>query len=212
MWNGGPLDPRPPLLALAGATAGTLVQGGSTLAVALDGLRRSYRLTYQRTGFPDGRIVPVTVQLVQGEARQEKLSKVAATVPGWTRSATPEAVAELRLRRFLTAPFDGEQGLPRGGLPVVAAATYDGEGALQLVLRLAGGASPDVVVAPRLSWVTGEDDGTLHFHHRLLEPFPAAEAARWRHDEPLETDGEIAVVLLEDLLTGRWGMALAEIP
>jgi len=202
--EGGPLltDPLPPLRTLAAATGGVPVARAVGLADVVASLNRWFRVTFQVSRDLDGRLHPVEVR-----ARGAGLTTAA---PGWVRSATPEVVAEARVRRIVSGDYEV------GDLAVAARFRREGEGGNGLVtgilsttLDLTGEGIrlPDPAHSPlRLTVAWGSEDGPPTFQHEILKDQDLS-GPRWTREAPLTLpdSAEWVVVVVEELLSGSWG-------
>jgi tetratricopeptide (TPR) repeat protein len=192
------LAPLEPLAALADETAGRLVEDVSGLASAVGSLARRVRLTYQVEGLPTGELRPLEVRSLRRGVR--------LLAPRWARWGSPEAVAELRLRRLLAGePAAGE-------LPVKAAVEE-----ARLVVTLGPDLSPPGPQGPdaqpallRLSLGVGGPDLPARVRHQRLPPRDLA-GFRWETELAPAAQGPWIAVLVEDLATGLWGGDLLEL-
>lgn len=167
-----------PLRALTGPTAGALVTADALLPSTLESLAGRWHLYYQTQMPADGRLRPVEVRTRNGSpvrARQ------------WVRSATPEGIAEARLRRLLAG-----DPLPEG-LPVRIEAGKITVGAFS---------APEPAVPGPVRISIAGADGTLR--HELapgIESPGLSPGGGWSHALP---DGQPLAVLVEDLARERW--------
>lgn len=199
-------EPLAPLAILAKTTAGRLARGDEALASAIASLGRRVRLTYQVGGPPAGGLRPLAVEL-------HRLG-LALRAPGFSRSGTPGSVAAARLRRLL------DDGAVTGTtLPVSATWITGGVwgGTLRVSLDQGMLADPGRRVLLRLSLATGgpdDDPEVPPASVRHLDPVDVELAAGgpWIADLTIDSPaGHTSVaVLVEDLIRGDWGAALAE--
>jgi hypothetical protein len=207
--------PRAPLAALAETTAGRLVRedpgqpGVGALEAALASLEDRVRVTFQRPGPPDGRFHPVAVRRA---GRERPLP-----APAWARAGTPETVAAARLRRLLaTGEAAGATLAVTAAAEPAAVPALRGETARGLTVRLvppADGplADPDREPVLRASLAAVGPDGEVALRHRSLASAALAAGEPWtfRFDAAdLPPGHEPAAVLVEDLATGLWGVAV----
>lgn len=175
------------LRALSQPTAGTLVAIERQLGTFLRALPERRRVWYLPTP-PDGRDHTLEVRLAAG-------GKV---LRGQTRarSATPQALAEVRLRALLLGDA------ARGDLPFTARLAAGGERRLEL--HLAASDKPTVVGPLRLS-VAYEGAAGPTFHHEMLKEGLVAEGD-WKRAVPVAVPpgSRRVAVLLEDLGRSEW--------
>lgn len=196
-------NPAAPLRELATASDGEVVAQPEELDDLMAGLDRRFRVTFQVSRSQDGRLHPVEVKAVRGG--------LSASAPAWVRSATPEAVAEARVRRMLAGWFEV------GDLALVARFERQQEsrdeglvtGVLTTRLDLTAGRpeAPDLQHANlRLTIAYGSEEGAPSFQHQVLEEQDLSGAG-WSHEKTLTlpADGEWIVVLVEELASGTWG-------
>jgi hypothetical protein len=190
-----------PLLALAQATAGTVVGYEEQLGPALDGLARRWHLWYQMPDPLDGRVRPVRASL---RSAQQPLRTRA-----WVRSSTPEAVAAARLRLLLGgAPLQGT--LPLSAIVAPRPGAADG---LDLRLALPAAAEPGTAAPLRLSLVFAGADGSVReVRHEVIAGVDLEKG--WRRTVPLAAPAGAtkAAVAVEDLGRESWGAARLDLP
>ncbi|HEX4955092.1 MAG TPA: hypothetical protein VF017_17010 [Thermoanaerobaculia bacterium] len=190
--------PTAPLKSLAGEGGGELVDRADGLAALLQGLDESFRVTIQVNRRIDGLLRPIEVRSASAGVKVEGKS--------WLRSATPEALAEARVRRILAGENEiGELAL---GARFVSEPVA-GKRTVRLTLDLSRrGSKPEVGKGAllRLTLASGREEGQPTFEHRLLKDQDLS-AAIWTRDEavPLPADAEWMIVLVEDLASGMWG-------
>jgi hypothetical protein len=178
-----------PLRALTRPSAGAVVEKQAHLASTLAEIAARWRLWYRAPDAVEGDLRPLQVEVVR--------SGVGARAPAWTRSGTPQTLAEARLRR-LFAPG------PRlhGGLELSLAAAREA-GWLQVEMSAGAGPAAAVEGPLRLS-VAFEGGEEPSFLHAVLEA-PAGEGAWERRSSfPWPPEAPRATVLVEDLARGRW--------
>ena len=175
---------------LAATTSGYLVRGRKDLERALQDLRWRLRLTYQLAGGAEAGPLPLELRF---RGREEGLAW-----PGWSRGATPEAVAAARLRHHLRGSTDGVRSTAFEGWLTVA---HRGDG---VELQLQGEPAEGRRIVPRLSLARlGEDDGITVEH--LYPPPGEKPGDGWQGFLPLSTSSvEFLGFLVEDLSSGLW--------
>jgi hypothetical protein len=165
-----------PLRALTGPTAGILASADVLLPSTLEALGNRWHLYYQTQMPADGRLRPVEVRTRNGSPVRTRR---------WVRSATPEGIAEARLRRLLAG-----DSLPQG-LPLRIEAG-------RLIVDAFSAPEPAVPGPVRISIVGA--DGTIR--HELAPGIEMADKG-WSHALPDGGD-TAAAVLVEDLARERW--------
>ncbi|MEM7050449.1 MAG: hypothetical protein AAF604_12360 [Acidobacteriota bacterium] len=179
------IDPLPALEELATTTLGRLVRAPGALEAALDSLGRRVRLTYQVSGFPDGRLHAIEV---------ESTTKVESV--RWSRWGTPPRVAEGWLRDLLSG------GGRRGGLTL----TPTGDGSLTLRFQ---GEPPAGSQRLRLSLAHETRDGQLDvLGHRWVE---IEDVASWSFEIAPAANSIAFAVIAEDFASGWRGEAVRAI-
>ena len=191
-----------PLRALVEETAGHMVAVEAQLAPALDALTNRRQLWIERAA------------AAAPEPRLHRLE--AATIAGrplrtfrWSRTATPPALAEARLRAFLA---DGA-----GHDPLPAALVRSSPPRLDLDLRRFRPAAPPAGAEPgraprllRLSLAVAAGDEPVSVRHEVLDAAALARSG-WRHAVALPdatAAGKVAVVV-EDVTSETWAGTLA---
>jgi hypothetical protein len=162
-----------PLRALTGPTAGILASADVLLPSTLETLGNRWHLYYQTQMPADGRLRPVEVRTRNGSPVRTRR---------WVRSATPEGIAEARLRRLLAG-----DSLPQG-LPLRIEAG-------RLIVDAFSAPEPAVPGPVRIS-IAGAD-GTIR--HELAPGVESSDKG-WSHG----LDGKPLAVLVEDLARERW--------
>lgn len=163
-----------PLRALTGPTAGMLVPAEVLIPSTLETLGGRWHLYYQTQMPADGRLRPVEVRTRNGSPVRTRR---------WIRSATPEGIAEARLRRLLAG-----DSLPTG-LPLRAEAG-------RLIVDPFSAPEPAVPGPVRIS--IAEAGGTIR--HELVSGIESPDKG-W--SRPF-SEGRPLAVLVEDLARERW--------
>ncbi|MEM7479525.1 MAG: VWA domain-containing protein [Acidobacteriota bacterium] len=189
-----PQRPEEALERLAFLSGGEAVMEADQLDGALEGLAGRWRVRYSSAREPasTGSSLAVTSTREGWSVR----------APQWSGGATPEAVAALRAERLLL----GEE-VP-GDLEVVAVIETDGA-VPRLEARVAVGSGVDP--AARVTLVAVGEAGRQVSHRRAV-PSRLEDPSQVRLSLPLdlETTGiDRVAVMVEDLVTGRWGGTLA---
>jgi len=212
--------PEAALARLAETTLGRLVRSDGDWAPLFHTLDRRGVVTIQLSGLPDGRL----------HAAQALRAGTSEPIPstGLVRFGTPLAVAAARARRLLDdIPAQGDLPVTAAFLPAEGeSGTGDGPRGLLLALRAdlserggqAGMAHMRVTLA-----VPGAEGETrvIHFGPELVDPVPTRPWG-WELRRPVTLpgrtgspsgagpDGVWGTVVVEELLTGAWGAALAQ--
>lgn len=202
--------PEAALARLAKTTLGRMVRSEGDWETLLHALDRRGVVTIQLSGLPDGRL----------HAARARLAESSESIPstGLVRFGTPLAVAAARARRLL------DDVPARGDLPVTAAflpADHgDGAGGAEdLVLALRAdlserpGQAGKAYLRTTLA-VPGAEGEThvIHLGPELLDPVPTRPWG-WELRRPVPSQGGNApwgTVVVEELLSGAWGAALAQ--
>lgn len=186
-----------PLMALAHATAGTLIAFDQQMDPALRGLSSRWHLYYSTPDPADGQVRPVEVHL-RGNAQPLRTRR-------WVRSSTPETVAEARLRLALGGARQ------EGGLPLRVTGPQDGARQIQVSLPARPVEEGEELVSLRLSLAYEKPDGTVDVRH---ETIAGAELNQgWSRTVALQApEGTRKLaVLLEDLGRERWDAEVVEL-
>jgi Ca-activated chloride channel family protein len=193
---------RQGLQPLAQTTAGALLGSADELEPLLDDLAHRPRLRYRSIHGPGRRRLEVA-------AASEGTS---VRAPSLVSAVTPEAIAEVRLRRSLGGDLD------EGELVVASTLHFDPAAIGRLPVRLetqadlsqttGEGDAPPV----RLSVAVHLEGGETVFLHEVVTQETDVRNEHWRHETPivLPAGADAAVTLVEDLASGSWGLAWAE--
>lgn len=172
---------------LVDATIGRVVDAPKALDDAIRALDGRVRLTFQLAGSPTGELLPVDVRY-DGPSAVEHVE--------WTRSSTPEEVAEARLLRLVDDELR-DAVADEGDLDLDAALRQDGRLDLGRAIAAAGLEEPVL----RLSTAGGTLEGlNTPAQHRVLE-----DDERLLELE-IPEGSDFLAVLVEDLETGAWGV------
>jgi hypothetical protein len=184
-----------PLRALVRETAGALVGFEAQLDLALASLGERWHFWFQAPDTRDGRLHEVEVRLVGGQPLRARR---------WLRSATPEAVAEARLRRLL-----GGEAPPGGSLPLDVRVPAGPPTGLRLaVAPFAAEPTPAAPVRVSIAW-TGPDETIIVRHETLPGIEDPGEGWSAALPLPAPPGTRQVAVLVEDLARERWAVALA---
>ena len=203
------MEPLYPLRVAAEATGGELVVSESAVGGAIERSRSAYFLSYQVDRPRDGRLHGLEVSCSRPGVTVRTARAVA--------SGTPEGLAAERGLLLLAG-----RGEP-GSLPVrfaLVGFTEGGgkgrEGRIDVHADLgtvrASLPRPDAGRL-RVTLVVGIDDSAPFIHHSELA-LPADGSASWSQSSPIRFPDQArqAAVVVEELVTGLWGAAVAEIP
>jgi hypothetical protein len=203
------VGPQEPLRNLAEKTGGAFVDPEAKLDAAFDDLASAWVLTYQVERPADGKVHNVAVATSR--------PNVTLVAPKMVFSGTPEAESEMRARRLLAG------NAPGGELPLslntsvgtsirkdVLAGTISVRvdlAALRPVLDTLGKAVMRVTVVAD----TKADEPLVR--HEVLEVAGGAGNV-WVYEAPLEWSPDVRriAVVVEELATGAWGAAVADLP
>jgi len=190
------------LIAMASATAGTVIGTPLQLTTALKGLTKRWHIFYLAPDPEDGKTRPVEVHLSP--------EGTPLRTPVWRRSSTPDAVAAARLRQVLAG------GAEHGTLPLTATATLvttaparPGDQRRSLRVSVGAFSPPDSMAAGpfRLSIAFAGGPGTAPtVEHRLLTGAGLTEKG-WTETLPLDVPpgARKLGVAVEDLTHQLWG-------
>jgi len=196
------------LIAMASATAGTVIGTPLQLTTALKGLAKRWHIFYLAPDPEDGKTRPVEVHLSPEGA--------ALRTPVWRRSSTPDAVAAARLHQVLAG------GAEHGTLPLTATATLvtaaparPGEQRRSLRVSVAAFSPPDSRAAGpyRLSLAFAGGPGAAPtVEHRLLTGAGLTEKG-WTETLPLDVPpgARKLGVAVEDLTHQLWGATVVDL-
>jgi hypothetical protein len=194
---------------LANQTGGGVVRASEALPAALDRLAGIYRLVYQADRPPDEREHQVSITCRRPGIEVFGPSKASQTPPG--SLAVSRAVASLA-------------GLGHGhGLNVKAAVVQVSRfgrrlrGSLRVRVRLgslAQGLQSAGTAQFRVTVAVEMERGQPFVHQEEFDAKISPETARWDLTSPIQwsPDGLRLSVLVEDLASGRWGVAEAQLP
>ena len=193
----------------AAATGGEVLSSGLEIAGWIERLPRRIEASFQ---LPDGAAAAGPFEL---RSRNEDHELRAPTVvPG---AGSPDDVAEVRLRRAFQGDLDSEfEGGGNSGVEVVASIQIESTSSERTLGRLTStivppaGAPPGEAASWRVSTGLHREDGSVVTSHG--RPFAPPDAEHLSFERPLQlppgTDS--AIVLAENLVSGRWGYALVD--
>ncbi|MCB1036093.1 MAG: VWA domain-containing protein [Acidobacteria bacterium] len=196
------LSPRAPLDQLAEGTAGNVVAGAPELSSFLDSLGRRLQL---RLALPPAENQEVTVR--------SRRREVQLRAPRWTGSTLPTAVSAARVRRLLAGDLEG------GSVDLAAVLVRNAEGSdearlearadLGLRPELQEGASDPGEARLRITVAPGDRLGPLSLSHHYESVAESREPWSYGTGLTLPVEADRVVLVVEDLVTGSWGAALA---
>jgi hypothetical protein len=196
------------LIAMASATAGTVIGTPGQLTVALKGLTKRWHIFYLAPDPEDGKTRPVEVRLSPEGA--------ALRTPVWRRSSTPDAVAAARLRQVLAGGAEhGTLPLTATAAVVTAAPARPGEQRRSLRVTVGAFSPPDSMAAGpfRLSIAFAGGPGAAPtVQHRLLTGAGLTEKG-WTETLPLDVPpgARKLGVAVEDLTHQLWGATAVDL-
>ncbi len=195
---------------LAAETGGSLVYSKKPLGVALEGLKNLFLVTYQVSGVLDGRLVPVKLFFRGAEV---------PTVSPVTRLGVSSLASEARAVAALTGPSSrGALGVTIHLADVRAAGKKTRQGLLvartdvghlfETLKDLARGRFR-VTVAVELA----KEEPFVH-QEEFVQEVKEGAGTVWTYEAPirLPKEAERISVLVEELQTGAWGIAVVEVP
>jgi len=196
------------LIAMASATAGTVIGTPGQLTASLKGLAKRWHLFYLAPDPEDGKTRPVEVRLSpEGSALR---------TPVWRRSSTPDEVAAARLRQVLAGgPEHGTLPVTATAALVTAAPAHPGEQRRSLRVTV-GAFSPanSMAAGPyRLSIAfAGAPGAAPTVEHRLLTGAGLTEKG-WTETLPLDVPpgARKLGVAVEDLTHQLWGATAVDL-
>ena len=193
----------------AAATGGEVLSNSLEIAGWIERLPRRFEARFQ---LPDGAAAAGPFEL---RSRNEDHELRAPTlVPG---AGSPDDVAEMRLRRAFEGDLDSEfEGGGASGIEVVASIQIESTSPERTVGRLTStivppaGAPPGEAASWRVSTGLHREDGSVVASHG--RPFipPGAEHLSFERPLQLPPGTDSAIVLAENLASGRWGYALVD--
>ncbi len=195
--------------AAAAATGGAVLSDGPEIADWIDRLPRRLEAVFE---LPEGATAAGPLELRSRD--EEREFRAPTVIPG---AGSPDDVAEVRLRRAFEGDLDSEfEGGGGSGIEVVASIQIESTSPERTVGRLtstivpASGAPPGEAASWRVSTGLHREDGTVVTSHG--QPFAPADSEHLFFERPLTlppgTDS--AIVLAENLVSGRWGYALVD--
>ncbi len=193
----------------ARATGGEVLSNGLEIAEWIERLPRRFEARFQ---LPDRAAAAGPLELRSRDEDHEL--RAPTVVPG---AGSPDDVAEVRLRRAFEGDLDSEfEGGGNSGIEVVASIQIESTSPERTVGRLtstivpATGAPPGDAASWRVSTGLHREDGSVVTSHG--QPFapPGAEHLSFERPLQLPPGTDSAIVLAENLASGRWGYALVD--
>ncbi|TNF78277.1 MAG: VWA domain-containing protein [Acidobacteria bacterium] len=200
------LSPTPTALQnLADASGGSVIVSPAELAAAIAALAGRWQLTYEASG-------PVAAGPRQLEIRSAR-SDWDIRGPRWGSVAPPASLSAARARWMIEEPEWLEQGLPTKSVLLLdqepSSAAEAITATLEALMLLPGGASGPFRISLLLAGLAGEATVAME----TAQPGDLSSAEAWHYRRPLEIppDTTEAVIVIEDLRSGLWGAANAEV-
>ena len=193
----------------ARATGGEVLSNGLEIAEWIERLPRRFEARFQ---LPDRAAAAGPLELRSRDEDHEL--RAPTVVPG---AGSPDDVAEVRLRRAFEGDLDSEfEGGGNSGIEVVASIQIESTSPERTVGRLTStivppaGAPPGDAASWRVSTGLHREDGSVVTSHG--QPFapPGAEHLSFERPLQLPPGTDSAIVLAENLASGRWGYALVD--
>ena len=196
-------EPMTPLETLAETTGGRVVRTDQELASLLADLPSRVRLTYQVEEEVDGSLRPVEVRY-----RQQWRGLVH---PAWTRLATPDLVAEARIRRLLS----GDPSAGTLDVRVVQRPRAEGR-EIEARVQVSGSGlptDPEERARFRVTVGLGGPEAEPVIVHEVVDPVALAGQATWTYRRGVDDSDDLpaVAVVVEDLRTGIWGGRLLDL-
>ena len=193
----------------AAATGGEVLSNSLEIADWIERLPRRFEARFQ---LPDGAAAAGPFDL---RSRNEDHELRAPTLVAGAGS--PDDVAEMRLRRAFEGDLDSEfEGGGNSGIEVVASIQIESTSPERTVGRLtstivpAAGAPPGKAASWRVSTGLHREDGSVVASHGRPFAPPGAEHLSFERPLQLPPGTDSAIVLAENLASGRWGYALVD--
>ena len=193
----------------AAATGGEVLSNSLEIAGWIERLPRRFEARFE---LPDGAAAAGPFEL---RSRNEDHQLRAPTLVAGAGS--PHDVAEMRLRRAFEGDLDSEfEGGGNSGIEVVASIQIESTSPERTVGRLtstivpAAGAPPGEAASWRVSTGLHREDGSVVASHGRPFAPPGAEHLSFERPLQLPPGTDSAIVLAENLASGRWGYALVD--
>ena len=193
----------------AAATGGEVLSNSLEIAGWIERLPHRFEARFE---LPDGAAAAGPFEL---RSRNEDHQLRAPTLVAGAGS--PHDVAEMRLRRAFEGDLDSEfEGGGNSGIEVVASIQIESTSPERTVGRLtstivpAAGAPPGEAASWRVSTGLHREDGSVVASHGRPFAPPGAEHLSFERPLQLPPGTDSAIVLAENLASGRWGYALVD--
>ena len=193
----------------AAATGGEVLSNGLEIADWIERLPRRFEARFE---LPDGAVAAGPFEL--RSRNEDRELRAPTVVPG---AGSPDDVAEVRLRRAFEGELDSEfEGGGNSGIEVVASIQIESTSPERTVGRLtstivpAAGAPPGEAASWRVSTGLHREDGSVVASHGRPFAPPGAEHLSFERPLQLPPGTDSAIVLAENLASGRWGYALVD--
>ncbi|MCY3964199.1 MAG: VWA domain-containing protein [Acidobacteria bacterium] len=195
--------------AVADATGGEVLSNGAEIADWIERLPRRFEATFQ---LPDRATAAGALELLSGDEVQDLRAPTVVAGAG-----SPEDVAEVRLRRAFEGDLDSEfEGGGGSGVEVVASIQIESTSPGRTVGRLTSTIVPPVgtprgeAASWRVSTGLHREDGSVVTSHGPPFAQPGDEHLSFERPLQLPPGTDSAIVLAENLATGRWGYTLVD--
>ncbi len=185
---------------LAADTGGLLLGGPDGAVAELSSLARRYRVHY-RAPESSGALLPYPLEV-------STTDRGPTIAPALTfHGQVPEAISAMRVRRGLDGEVTGES------LGVVAKVSFDPRRVLTEPARLEARADPAVDSPLRITMAAAlEDDSVVMRHEEIAPGVSRSEGTLfYTTDVRIPATTNATVVLVEELDTGAWGFAFADL-
>lgn len=192
----------------ADATGGELLLNEVTVADWIERLPRRFEASFELS---DSTAAAGAFDLSDGAGERE-ISAPTVT-PG---AGSPDAVAEVRLRRAFAGELDSEFEGGDAGVEVVASIRIESASPERVVGRLTStivppaGSSPADASTWRVSTGLHREDGSVVTSHGVPFNAPGEENLTFERPLQLPPGTDSAIVLAENLRDGRWGYAVVD--
>ncbi len=193
----------------AAATGGEVLSNSLEIAGWIERLPRRFEARFQ---LPDGAAAAGPFEL--RSRNQDHELRAPTLVAG---AGSPDDVAEMRLRRAFEGDLDSEfEGGGNSGIEVVASIQIESTSPERTVGRLTStivppaGAPPGEAASWRVSTGLHREDGSVVASHGRPFAPPGAEHLSFERPLQLPPGTDSAIVLAENLASGRWGYALVD--
>ncbi len=197
---------------VAAATGGAVLSNAPKIADWIDRLPRRLEARFELPRDAAG-AGSLQLRLPRRRSGEDREIRAPTVVPG---AGSPEDVADVRLRRAFEGELDSEFDGGGSGIEVVASMRIESTSAERTVGRLtstivpADGAPPGEAASWRVSTGLHREDGSVVTSHGHPFAPPGAEHLSFERPLQLPPGTDSAIVLAENLVSGRWGHALVD--